>query len=79
MSGIIHIRPVSVSLDSQNRQLHIYLSTNLYGSLCFGTNESGLLRWLFQPLHLCVPLLLRTTNGDGFHVELYSLCAFTFE
>ena len=47
---------------------HHEISTNLYGSLWFGTNESSLLRRLFRPLHLCVPLLQSTTRITDFFV-----------
>ena len=36
------------------------ISTNLYESLWFGTNESFLLRRHFRPLHLCDPPITTT-------------------
>ena len=60
-------------------QLIYLLSTNLFGSLWFGTNESDLIRWLFRPLYICVPPI--TTKGEGLYVGLYFLIlrAFAFE
>ena len=46
----------SVACGDTNQQVPISLS--LYCCSCFWTNESSLLRQLFRPLHLCVPLLL---------------------
>ena len=48
----------------------MYLSTNLYGSLCFGTNERILFRRRYPTIRsLCVPIT--TTNGEGYYVEFF--------
>ena len=56
--GIKFSRNLKLNTIIHAKMCSIYLSTNLYGSLWFGTNESSLLRWLFQPLQLWNPLLL---------------------
>ena len=46
------------------------LSTNLYGSLWFGTNERVLLRWRYPTIgSLCPPIT--TTKGEGYYVEFF--------
>ena len=47
-----------------------YLSTNLYGSLRFGTNERVLLRWRYPTIaSLCAPIT--TTKGEGYYVKFF--------
>ena len=43
---------ITILVDKQRKYVeqvrsHIYLSTNLYVSLCFGTKDAALPRWLF--------------------------------
>ena len=53
-------------------------STNLYGSLRFGTNERVLLRRPYPTIgYLCVPIT--TTYGEGYYVELFLLSACPME
>ena len=48
----------------------ILISTNLYGSLWFGTNERVLLRRRYPTIvFLCV--LITTTNGEGYYVKVF--------
>ena len=45
-------------------------STNLYGSLRFGTNERVLLRRRYPTIaSLCAPIT--TTKGEGYYVEFF--------
>ena len=45
----------------------------LYFCSCFWTSESRLLRQLFQPLHICVPLLL-LLNRKVFTSSFFYMC-----
>ena len=53
-------------------------STNLYGSLRFGTNERVLLRWRYPTIgSLCPPIT--TTKGEGYYVEFFFNICLCFE
>ena len=52
----------------------MYYSTNLYGSLWFGTNEGIFLRRRFRPLHLCAPPITDATYEEGYYVEFFYTC-----
>ena len=48
----------------------IIISTNLYGSLWFGTNERVLLRRRYPTIaSLCAPIT--TTKGEGYYVKFF--------
>ena len=64
MSGIIHIRPVSVSLDRQNRQLYIYLLTYM-GVFDLGQTRVACSDGFSGPCIFVSPLIL-LLNGDIF-------------
>ena len=53
-------------------------STNLYGSLWFGTNEKVLLRRRYPTIaSFCPPIT--TTKGEGYYVEFFFIRAFPLE
>ena len=54
------------------------ISTNLYGSLWFGTNDRVLLRRRCPTIKSSVPPVT-TTKGEGYYVEFFLIHAFPLE